>query len=383
MKTPSLRPIIAVRSLLIASILALAAGPLYLGLNQLALLTEFFCILVLAVMWNLLAGYADIITVGQHAFVGVGAYAFYGLAVLAKINPYLAIAAAGGIAFLVAVPAMLIVFRLRAVYLAVGTWVVAEVLLLIAGKLPGFGGGSGISVPIPIVRAFGGLPALRVPTIYWMAFALAAFALAATWFLLRSRVGLGLTAMRDNEEGAGSVGVNLTSMRTICFLWTAPFLGLAGALITLQKLRIAPSASFSIIDWTVFIIFVVVIGGIGSMEGPILGTILFFVLREYLAGFGTWYLILLGSLSIGVILFEPRGLWGLCRRIGAGELIAVSHLAGDQRPSIKPRASAARVPNHRDEKPERPVAAMIRQSTRPRGRRHARECPGKVDPLFR
>ncbi|MGG6495537.1 UNVERIFIED_CONTAM: branched-chain amino acid ABC transporter permease, partial [Bacteroidetes bacterium 56_B9] len=91
------------------------------------------------------------------------------------------------------------------------------------------------------------------------------------------------TAMRDNEEGAGAVGVNLTWSRVLCFLWTAPFLGLAGALITLQKLRVAPPASFSITEWTVYIIFIVVIGGIGSFEGPILGTLVFFLLREYLA----------------------------------------------------------------------------------------------------
>jgi branched-chain amino acid transport system permease protein len=123
------------------------------------------------------------------------------------------------------------------------------------------------------------------------------------------------------------MGVNLVHARIVCFLWTAPFLGLAGAIITLQKLRISPAASFSIIDWTVFVIFNVVIGGIGSLEGPILGTVLFFVLREYLAQLGTWHLIILGTLSIVIILVEPRGLWGLLRRIVGGDLIPVSHRA--------------------------------------------------------
>jgi branched-chain amino acid transport system permease protein len=320
---PSL--IAAVRLLFAATVALLAAGPLLLGVPELKLLTEFFCLLVLALMWNLLAGYADIVTVGQHAFVGVGAYAFYGFAALGGVDPYAAILLAGIVALLFALPAMAVVFRLRAAYLAVGTWVVAEVLMLIAGKLADFGGGSGVSLPVSVVKVFGARADERYATIYWMAFALAVAAFGSIYLLLRSRIGLGLTAMRDDEEGAGTVGVDLRRMRVICFLGTAPFLGLAGALITLQKLRVAPPASFSITDWTVFVIFIVVIGGIGSLEGPIIGTILFFALREYLAGLGTWHLIILGTVSIGVILTEKRGLWGLIRRVWPEELFPTSH----------------------------------------------------------
>ena len=316
---------LALRILLVVAIVLLAAGPWLFDLNQLTLLTEFFTLLVLALMWNLLAGYADIVTVGQQGFVGVGAYAFFGLAVLAGLDPFLSIILAAVITAVLAVPALLFILRLRLAYLAVGTWVLADVLSLIAGKLPGFGGGSGVSLPISIARAFGGSMSQRVIMLYMLAFILAAAALVATWCLLRSRVGLGLTAMRDNEDGAKSAGVDVPRMRVICFLWTAPFLGLAGALVTLQKLRIAPSASFSITDWTIFIIFVVVIGGIGSLEGPIIGTALFLLLREYLADFGAWYLILLGAVSIAVILIEPRGLWGIWRRFFPIDVIPVSH----------------------------------------------------------
>ena len=96
-------------------------------------------------------------------------------------------------------------------------------------------------------------------------------------------------------------------------------------MIALQKLRVAPSASFSITDWTIYVIFIVVIGGIGSLEGPIIGTVVFFLLREYLAGFGVWYFIVLGTISIAVILIEPRGLWGLFRRWGVPDLLPVSY----------------------------------------------------------
>jgi branched-chain amino acid transport system permease protein len=323
-KAPASWFIAAGRLALFAGACLLAAAPLFFGAAQLQVLTQFLSLLVIAVMWNLLAGYADIVSVGQHAFVGVGAYAFFAFAALAGVDPYLSLLLGGATALIFAVPVMLVIFRLRAAYLAVGSWVVAETLMLAAGKLSAFGGGSGVSVPIAVVKAFGAQAAVRYATIYWLAFALAALALASTYFLMRSKVGIGLTAMRDNEEGAGGVGVNLIALRVLCFLWTAPFLGIAGGIITLQKLRVAPPASFSITDWTVYVIFIVVIGGIGSFEGPIIGAIVFFLVREYLAEIGVWHFILLGGLSIAVILIEPRGLWGLARRFAPTDLIPVS-----------------------------------------------------------
>jgi branched-chain amino acid transport system permease protein len=232
---------------------------------------------------------------------------------------------AGIVALLIAVPTMLAVFRLRTAYLAIGTWVVAELMMLAAGKLSAFGGGSGTSVPISIVLSFGRARGDRLATIYWLAFGLAALAMLATYFLLRSRVGIGLKTMRDNEQGAAAIGVNITYARILCFLGTAPFLGMAGAIITLQKLRIAPPASFSITDWTVLIIFNVVIGGIGSFEGPIIGTIVYFLLRQYMADLGAWHLILMGSFSIVIILIEKQGLWGLIRRVLSDDLIPIAH----------------------------------------------------------
>jgi branched-chain amino acid transport system permease protein len=325
MRAASRLSLILARVAFAAAVAALVAAPLLLNQNYVVLLTEFMSMLVLAIMWNLLAGYADIVTVGQHAFVGVGAYAFFGFTALCRLDPYLSIPLAGLVALAIAVPAMVLVFRLRTAYLAIGTWVVAEVLMLAAGKLDAFGGGSGSSLPISIVLSFGRARGDRLAVIYWLAFALAAAAMLATYLLLRSRIGLGLTAMRDNEEGAAAVGVNITHARILCFLGTAPFLGMVGAIITLQKLRIAPTASFSITDWTVFIIFNVVIGGIGSFEGPIIGTVVYFVLRQYLSGFGPVHLILLGSFSIFTILVERRGLWGLVRRMLGGDLLPIAY----------------------------------------------------------
>ena len=319
--------------------IGLAAGPFFLSDTQLGVLADFFSMLVLAILWNLLAGYADIVTIGQHAFVGVGAYAFYAFAALAGVDPYLSIPLAGVVALIIAVPTMALLFRLRTAYFSIGTWVVAEVMMLGAGKIEAFGGGSGISVPIEILRAFGSTRSGRLATIYWLGFALAIFALGSTYLLLRSRFGVGLMAMRENEESAASVGVNVARARILCFLGVAPVLGITGALITLQKLRIAPQASFSIVDWSVLITFIVVIGGIGTIEGPVLGTIFFFVLREYLSDLGTWHLILLGTFSIAIILIDRRGIWGLVRRFALpADLIPIAHRSSSENMAVVERA---------------------------------------------
>jgi branched-chain amino acid transport system permease protein len=134
---------------------------------------------------------------------------------------------------------------------------------------------------------------------------------ALVFALLRARLGLALTAIRDSEAAAASVGVNNQRAKRLVYLLAAGVTGSVGALAFLEKLRISPDAAFSVGDWTVDVIFIVVIGGIGSIEGPILGTLVFFALRAALAGYGAWYLIALGGIAVAVMLFAPRGLWGL------------------------------------------------------------------------
>ena len=112
--------------------------------------------------------------------------------------------------------------------------------------------------------------------------------------MLRSRHGLALAAIRDSEAAAESVGVDSYRTKLAVYVLAAAGTGMIGALIYLQKARISPDAAFSVLDWTAYVIFIVVIGGIGTIEGPIVGVIVFFLMQTYLADFGTWYLILLG-----------------------------------------------------------------------------------------
>jgi len=173
------------------------------------------------------------------------------------------------------------------------------------------GGGSGTSLPVGIVTSIASSRQMREFLIYWIALALMVGTLTAIILLLRSRYGLALRAIRDNELAAQSNGVNVTRVKLIVYVITALGTAMVGALIFLQKLRISPDAAFSVNDWTAFVIFITVIGGIGRIEGPIVGTLVFFLLRQFLADLGTIYLIMLGAVAIVVMLKAPKGLWGL------------------------------------------------------------------------
>jgi branched-chain amino acid transport system permease protein len=292
-------------------VLALAAAPLWAGRDDLALLSEIFAYVALASLWNLLAGYAGLVSVGQQAYVGLGAYLLFGFAILGGISPLWAIPLAGVIAGLVAIPVAGLVFRLRGHYFAIGTWIVAEVFRLTASQVSPLGGGSGTSLPASMVIAIAPTRQLRDFTEYWIALALVILILAAIVLLLRSRYGLALTAIRDSEMAARCSGVDVTRVKLLVYIVTACGTAMVGALIFLQKLRISPDAAFSVNDWTAFVIFITVIGGIGRIEGPIVGTLVFFLLRQTLADLGTFYLMMLGLVAILTMLAAPKGLWGL------------------------------------------------------------------------
>jgi branched-chain amino acid transport system permease protein len=297
--------------LVAGALILLAAAPFWGARETLRLLAEIFTFVALASLWNLLAGYAGLVSVGQQAFVGFGGYLLFALAMLAGVHPIAAIAIAGPAAALVAVPVALLIFRLRGAYFAIGSWVVAEVFRLLASQISVLGGGSGISLPASIVIAMAPSRQLREFELYWLALALTVLVLGAIIALLRSRHGLALTAIRDNELAAQSTGIDVTQLKFVVYVLTAFGTGMVGALIFLMKLRISPDTAFNVNDWTAFVIFITVIGGIGRIEGPIIGTVVFFVLRQALADLGSLYLLMMGAVAIVVMLWAPKGLWGL------------------------------------------------------------------------
>lgn len=291
----------------------LFAAPWWAGRAELRLLGELFLYLSLATLWNLLAGYAGLVSVGQQAYVGLGGYSLFALAIFLGLHPFAAIAAAGLVGVLVAMPVALLIFRLRGAYFAIGTWVIAEVFRLGFAQISALGGGSGTSLPVGVVRSLADGRDAREAVSYWLMLGIAVAVVATAYLFLRSRRGLALTAIRDNELAAGSLGIDIWRTKFFVYVVVGGLTTLVGALIFLQKLRISPEAAFSVNDWTAFVIFIVVIGGIGSLEGPIIGTIVYFLLRETLADLGAIYLIVLGAVAIAIMLVSPKGLWGLVR----------------------------------------------------------------------
>jgi branched-chain amino acid transport system permease protein len=274
------------------------------------LIAEMAYYLALAQLWNLLAGYAGLVSVGQQAYVGLGGYALFYLTGAWDINVYAALLLAGPFAGLMAIPVSFAVFRLRGAYFAIGTWVVSEVFALIASLILVLGAGSGLSLTVPIFQEISSDRGTRDTIVYLMTLGVSLFVFAIVYLLLRSRHGLALTAIRDSEPASASLGVNTFRTKFIIYLATAACTGLIGGLIFLQKLRISPEAGFSINDWTVVVIFMVVIGGIGTLEGPFVGMLVYIVLRELLADYGAIYLMLMGALAIAVMLKAPFGIWG-------------------------------------------------------------------------
>jgi branched-chain amino acid transport system permease protein len=304
-----------------AALAFFVALPAFAGRATIEDLIFVFYMLALAQYWNLLAGYAGLISVGQQAFVGLGGYMLFALTVMAGLDPLLAIVVAGAIAGLLALPTAFVVFRLRGAYFAIGTWVVAEVYRLVLAQWKQLGGGTGTSLPPDITNTVFGIEwvkalfdvrtsAARDMILYWTALALAAGTILAVYLILRSRYGLALAAIRDSEPAAASAGVDNFRTKLSVYVATAAGTGMVGGLIYLQKARISPDSAFAVLDWTAYVILIVVIGGIGTIEGPIIGVLVFYVLQSYLAGYGTWYLILLGALAILIMLFAPKGIWG-------------------------------------------------------------------------
>lgn len=304
-----------------AAALALAAAvilalPWAVGAARLGAAVEFAELLTLATLWNLLAGYAGIVSIGQQAYVGLGAYALLALVSLADVPPLLALPLAALTAGLAALPLGELLFRLRGPQFAIGSWAVAEAVRLGVAQISALGGGSGQSLPAAAMRTIASDRAGRQLVLYAVAVGLAAGSSVLAWVLLRSRPGLGLMAMRDSEVAAASLGVDVRGLRRFVYVAAACVTGLTGGLIVLQTVRVSPDAAFSVNDWTANVIFITVIGGVATLEGPLIGAAVFFLFRAAFAGYGPWYMIALGALAAAVMLAAPGGVSGALHRRG-------------------------------------------------------------------
>lgn len=291
--------------LLGVTVVVLAFAPFMVDSGVLRTLVEVCVYVTLALMWNLLCGYGGMPSIGQHAFIGLSAYMMFALGNKFGVQPFLAWFVSIALCGVLAWPLTHLLFRLRDGYFAIGTWVVAETLRLVVANSTWLGGGSGMTL-----TAFRGMDSeLRTRVIYWLALAVAFGAIAMIYLLLRSRFGLALTAIRDNERSAAAIGIDVKRIKTIVFVLSSVGFAAAGGIYFMSSLRVSPDSAFNI-QWSAILIFIVVIGGIGSIEGPLLGALLYLLMLNYFSDSGTWYLIGLGSMAIFATLILKSGLWG-------------------------------------------------------------------------
>jgi branched-chain amino acid transport system permease protein len=298
---------------------ALFFVPAALGADMTQRLTSLFILVILAAMWNALAGYGGLVSVGMQAFIGLGAYGTIYLT-QHSVSPYLAMVlaalGAGGVAVLLSV----LVLRLRGGQFAIGTWVVAEVFALLIALDGSLGGGTGISLRGLNVYARDD----RRTYTYWLTLACAIVLLAAVFALLRTRVGASLQAIRDDEGAAASVGVRVITAKRILFVLAAVGCGAAGAMTLASTLFIEPRSIFGV-QYSAYMIFMVLVGGLGTFEGPIIGAVVLYVIQDQFGDRGAWYLVGLGATAIAFALFLPKGIWGTIEERFSLQLLPVGY----------------------------------------------------------
>ncbi len=287
-----------------ALVLLLVAGPAWAGEGTRATLIVFAYYAGLAQMWNLLAGYAGLVTFGQQLFIGVGGYTLAVGAERLGLGVWPSFALAAVVAGALAVPVGALTFRLKGGYFAVGSWLVAEVFRLSVGNSAYLGNASGMFIR----------PARSVDpwTVYYLAVGLLIAMVALVVVTLRSRAGLALMAIRDAEDAAAGLGVHVWRLKLLVFVVAAAGTGLGAALLTVQTPYIQPNAAFSI-QWSAEISFMAVVGGLGTVEGPLVGTAVYVLLQDRLGATGEIHLIVLGAISVIVMLVAPRGITGFLR----------------------------------------------------------------------
>ena len=287
-------------------VVALAFVPVVLSANATDKLTTLFVYLILAAMWNALAGYAGLVSVGQQAFFGLGAYFVIKLSAHG-VGVYPALVLGALIAGAISIPVAFVMLRLRGGEFAIGMWVLAEVFFGLVILDTSAGGRTGTS----LIALNDFSPSHQRAYNYWMALGATVVLTVLGFLLLRSRTGASLQAIRDDEEAAASVGVRVLAGKGVVFVLAATGCAMAGTIWLASNITYQPSSYFSV-QWTAYMIFMALVGGLGTFEGPLIGAVLFFFIDDRFGNgnYGVWYLVGLGVTAILFALFLPRGIWG-------------------------------------------------------------------------
>lgn len=263
--------------------------------------TLFGLYLSLAQMWNLLAGYTGLVSLGQQVFVGMGAYTLAVLTLYYNLPIWLSIFCGGVFCALLALLLSIPLFRMSGVYFAIGSWIVAEGLMIWFSNWGYTKQGMGLFIKAAYK--------LSINQVYYAAIIMGICSVALVYFLLKSKLGLALMAMRDDVGAAEGVGINSFKSKLWCFLIASFITGVTAGILYLNQVFVQPYSAFGI-EWTVRLCFIVIIGGIGTVEGPIIGALIFVLLQQYLAEYASISLLLLGGISVIVMLVFPKGIMG-------------------------------------------------------------------------
>ncbi len=318
---------VPIATLVVFAVLA-AAAPWLVGDGGIGLLFEVLLMLAMAQLWNLLAGYTGLVSMGLQCFVGLGGYATIFAANTLSVSPYWALPLAPIVCGLIGAFSAIFLFRLRDAYFSISTWVFAEVVAMLVFIAPGLGHVTGMTLETTRGIDY----EILLLANFWIAAALAAAVVAGIYGLLYSPLGLGMLSVRDDDIAAASIGVNVWRNRFIAYVAAAAGCGLAGGISFIAALFITVTTGFDL-NWVVAMIFIVIIGGIGTLEGPIVGTAVYYGIRELLTNVfalpGSWYLVTLGAVAVATMLVAPRGIWPFIRDRFDIEWLSISRkLAG-------------------------------------------------------
>lgn len=270
--------------------------------------------------WNILGGYGGQFSFGHAAFFGTGAYTVAVLQVQLGVNPWIGLVAGGLIAVAVAAFIGFTTFRygLRGSYFALVTLAFAEVLRILANTVPFTGAGVGILIPLE--QSAANLQFASKAGYYWLVWAIALAAFLTVWWIGHSRFGARLMAVRDNEDAARALGVDPFAVKMRAIMLSGLFSGLAGVFYAQYFLYLDPAIAYGPAI-SVESLLVPIVGGMGTLFGPLLGAVALHGVSEasraLIGDLPGISLVLYGTILILMVLFAPRGLAGLVRRLSA------------------------------------------------------------------
>lgn len=266
-----------------------------------SMITLILIYMAMGQMWNLMGGYAGLLSLGMQAFIGIGGYSLTILSINYGVNIYVAVLIGAVICAVFGLAVSPAIFKMSGVYFAIGTWIIAEALKIFFSnwKFVGYAKDWGIKTVYN----------MTLLQLYFTALIVGVLSVLVVYRLLRTKTGLALLAIRDNTSAAEVMGINIYRTKLTCYVITCFMTGLIGGIMYMQQGYIKPDTGFSI-NWTIAMTFMVIIGGLGTMEGPIIGAVLYVIIVQIMYNFPGMSMIVLGIIAIVVIMVAPDGIMG-------------------------------------------------------------------------